>query len=514
MSLLGVILASLIIILYLIYYISRRKFDYWAKRKVPHLKPLPIFGNFKDYILHRRYFPEITRDICEQFPDEPYVGCFFGTEPALIVKDPEYIKLVTTKDFYYFNSRAVAKYTDKEITTQNLFFTYGDRWRLIRQNMTPLFTSVKMKNMFPLIAKCATALDSWLTEEINESSTINTRNIMGSYTMDCIGSCFFGVDTNTMSRSSGINPFKIMGDKIFEATLISGLKQVWRPVWPAIFYGLRFKFVEEAVTVFFHKLLTDVFASRNYKPSKRNDFIDLILSLKKEKYVTGDSITNMKTGENKKTVLEVDDEFLVSNCIVLFAAGYETSSTSLSYALYELAKNEEAQAKAIKDVDNYWIRYNEISYECISEAMYLDACIDETLRLYPVLGVITREVMEEYTLPSGVQLDKGVRVHIPVYYLHHNPDYFPDPEEFKPERFYGETRQEIIPYTYIPFGEGPRICIGLRFAKMQMLAGLLTILKKYRVELAEGMPRSLRFEPKSMTAQPKGKIWLKFIPRK
>nr|ULR85526.1 cytochrome P450 [Spodoptera frugiperda] len=203
-----------------------------------------------------------------------------------------------------------------------------------------------------------------------------------------------------------------------------------------------------------------------------------------------------------------------TQCFVFFAAGFETSSTTLGYTLYELAKHEEMQQKVLNEVDAYLARHNnKLNYDCVTELPYLDAVIDETLRFYPVLGMIPRELMEDYTMPDGAKLDKGLRVHLPVFYLHHNPEYYPEPEVFRPERFLGEKKKNIIPYTYMPFAEGPRLCIGMRFAKMQMLAGLITMLKKYRLELADGMPTKLKFKAQSFITHPVGGIKIKFIER-
>ncbi|KAJ0172915.1 hypothetical protein K1T71_011091 [Dendrolimus kikuchii] len=121
--------------------------------------------------------------------------------------------------------------------------------------------------------------------------------------------------------------------------------------------------------------------------------------------------------------------------------------------------------------------------------------------------------MEDYTLQNGLKLDKGVRIHLPLYHLHHNPKYFKAPEQFKPERFLGDAVNDILPHTFLPFGERPRYCIGERFAKMQTMTGLLTLLKKYRVELAADMPRDITFDPSTILTSPKGGINLKMVPR-
>ncbi|CAH0714941.1 unnamed protein product, partial [Brenthis ino] len=470
-----------------------------------------------EYILFKKTGAQVAQEICKKFPNEPYVGVYYGTDPALIVKDPNIIKLVMTKDFYYFNQRELSGHVHKEIITQNMFFSGGNRWKILRQNTTALFSSAKLKGMFYLIENCATSLDKLLNQEVKMTKTLEIKSLLARYTMDCIGSCAFGVHTGTLESHSKTNPFSIIGEKIFDSSNYGGFRLITRTMWPEIFYGLRFQLFPESISTFFLSLLTDVFKSRQYKASSRNDFVDLILTWKNKKYLVGDSMSNMKTSQNDKKVveLEIDDTLMISFCVLFFAAGFETTSITTSLLLFELSKNQEAQTRVIEEVDEYFQRHDgKIEFECINEMPYLQACMEESGRLYPVLGILTREVSEEYTLPSGLCLEKGMRIHIPVNYLHYNSEYFPNPEEFRPERFFGKERKNVKQFTYMPFGEGPRICIGLRFSKMPMIAGLLTIFRKYRVELSNNMATKVTFDPRSIVSnQPFGGIHLNFIPR-
>ncbi|CAH4028008.1 unnamed protein product [Pieris brassicae] len=511
MAVTAVLLAFLCVILSILYYLSQYKFDYWKKQNVPYLQPTPLFGNYKEYILLKKFLTEVVNGLCEQFPKEPYIGAFMGTEPTLIVKDPDYLKLILTKDFYYFNSREIAEHSHKEVLGRNIFFTSGDNWKILRQNVTPLFSLAKMKKMFYLIEECSDNLDRVLFD-LSKQPSVEVRGLMSRFTIDCIGSCAFGVNTKAMKLDDGSNPFVKIGQKIFEASNIRGIKVVSRLIWPSIFYNLGFKAFPSEVPEFFSNLLTNVFEQRQYKNSGRHDFVDLVLGLSADKFLTGDSISNLK-GEKKKTTLEVDHDLLSSQCTLFFAAGFETSATTLSFMLFEMAKNPNIQKRVLDEVDDYFSKNDKLSYECVSETPLLDACINETLRLYPLIGVLTRELVEDYKLPSGVLLNKGMRIHIPVQHIQRNSEYFPDPDVFRPERFMGDEKESIKPFTYMPFGEGPRTCIGMRFAKMQITAGLLTILRKIRVELAPDTHMTVELEPRAMTTQPKHGIYLKFVPR-
>ncbi|XP_026740470.1 cytochrome P450 6k1-like [Trichoplusia ni] len=503
MAALLVFVSLLAILITLIYFISKKKFSYWEKKNVPFIKPLPILGNYAKFMLLKQYPGQLLQELCRKFPNQPYFGAFYGTEPVLVVQSPEIVKDVLTKDFYYFNGREASHYASKEIATNNLFFASNDMWKVTRQNLTALFSSAKMKKMFYLIENCSHALEDMLEYgTTTRNNVIESRDLGARYTMDCICSCAFGIESKAMGYEAN-NIFRIMATQIFEASNTRGLKTVLRAVWPAIFYGMKMQLFPSSIDEFFSKLLKGVFESRNHKPSHRNDFVDLVLTLKNDDYLVGDSIANSKTGKNEKVRIKVDDELLVAQCILFFGAGFETSSTTISFTLYELAKNQKVQNRVIEEIDEYCKRRNnKLVYECINELPYLSAAMYETLRMYPIFGVLTREVMDDYEFSTGLRVDKGVRVHIPIYHIHFNPDYFPDPEEYKPERFLPENKKDMKPYTFFPYGEGPRICIGSRFAKMQVMAGLMTILKEYRVELADGMPQSIKLDPRTLVTAP------------
>ncbi|XP_013188348.2 cytochrome P450 6B2 [Amyelois transitella] len=507
-----VLLIVVVTLFFILYHISKRKFGYWKERNIPYLEPVPILGNYGPFIMQRKYNGKMAQELCQKFPDEPYFGVFYGTEPTLMVQDPEMIKTVMTKDFYYFSCREISNYTHREVFTQNLFFICGHKWRVLRQNLTPLFSSSKMKNMFYLIEECVQVFEGMLDRDIKVNNVQGVRHLMARFTMDCIGLCAFGIETKTMEQDSRKNPFTSIAAIMFMESYIRGTMIVVRAIWPALFYGLGIKLFPKIALNFFKKLMRGVFEDRQYKPTNRNDFVDLILNWKKNNFISGDSLQNMKGGENKVR-LEIDDEMLVSQCMLFFAAGFETSSTTLQYLLYELAKDRKAQQKVIGEVDEYLqLHKNKLEYECTTELPFTEACIDEALRLYPAVGILTRELVEDYTLPCGAVIGNGIRVHIPVYHLHHNPKFFTDPEMFRPERFYKQKR-DVIPYTHIPFGEGPRACIGMRFAKMQMFSGIITLLKKYQVELAADTPRKLNFKSTTLVTQPKELIKLKFVER-
>ncbi|PSN29879.1 Cytochrome P450 6j1, partial [Blattella germanica] len=137
------------------------------------------------------------------------------------------------------------------------------------------------------------------------------------------------------------------------------------------------------------------------------------------------------------------------------------SSVRFSFTLYELALNPDIQKRVRDEVKEVLDKNNnEVTYDVVQEMKYLDMVLCETMRRHPSIPTVDRRCREDWSHPSGVKLRAGTPVYIPIYALHHDPLYFPNPEKFDPERFTDENKQKIPHFAYMPFGEGPRSCPG------------------------------------------------------
>ncbi|CAG9136859.1 unnamed protein product [Plutella xylostella] len=381
---------------------ATRHHRYWARRGVPCSPPLPLLGHYRDFVLQRRDLGGLTRDLCRQHPQAPALGALLATEPVLIVQDPALLRLITTEYFYHFSARELADYTHQEVLTRSLFFTAGDAWRVLRQNMTPLFTSSKMRNMFPLVKRCTYVFEKMLDEEIAKSPLQEVGSLAYRFTMDSICACAFGIESNVMGEDPEKNPFTKIGDDILVFPKWRGLKLAIRAAWPSFFYGMGLKLFPTSIDEFFRSMLQRVCIERGGAPSPRQDYVDLLLSLRNNNGIRGDSLDNIKDPAIKiRLNLEAEEELLVSQAIVLFAAGYETTSRTMSFLLYELAKNPDIQEKVLAEVDAYLSTRGEVQFDVTTALPYLAQCVDETLRLYPVFAVLTREVASPVRLPLG-----------------------------------------------------------------------------------------------------------------
>lgn len=229
-----------------------------------------------------------------------------------------------------------------------------------------------------------------------------------------------------------------------------------------------------------------------------------------------DARVNVKQSQKKIPEDELEI-LLVANTLQLFLAGYETTSTILSVIIYFLAKNPDVQELAyqeIKDIIDENGSLEQLDYHTVKDRLqYLEKLIFEATRHYP-LTVVERECVKDYKI-NGMEfvIPKGMLVQIPSLAFMKDEANFPDPEKFDPENFSPEQKAVRSPYAYLAFGQGPRNCIGMRFALLQMKIALTHVLYNYKVIPCAKTVEKLVPDPLSRTGQPIGGVWVKLEKR-
>jgi len=167
------------------------------------------------------------------------------------------------------------------------------------------------------------------------------------------------------------------------------------------------------------------------------------------------------------------------------------------HAIYELAMNADVQERLFKSLFDETKNLNQSSSDyfdhVVNKAIYLDAFLKETLRKYPPLNVIHRRVKTDGYKLNGLSLPKDTIIEISSYAVHHNPEYYPNPDQFLPERFLPENKHKLIPYSYLPFSDGPRACVGMRFALQEMKLCIAKLVLRYRFAPTDGTPQRPEF---------------------
>lgn len=464
----------LITVLLIAYLYIKQKQNYWKTRAVPHEPPRFLLGNLRGSLKELTFFGFLVAEMYKRF-NAPYFGFYAFTKPTLVIKDPEIIRLVLVKEFSKFSERMFKGFEEVDAVAFNsLLWVRNPTWKLIRSKMSPAFSSGKMKLMMPLMRECGENLVEYLVE--HEGDTLEMKEVLSKYTTDIISSCAFGINANCLAVEN--SQFRIAGRKIFDPTQnAKGSVYFYAPILAKIF---NIKFMDEEAVNFLRNVFWETVDKRESDGIKRNDLIDILMQLRNDN----------KSGDEYQFV----GDRLVAQAVMFFAAGHETSAGAVSYCLYELCLNRSVQEKLRGEIRKVLNKHGDVTYEALQEMKYMDAVFSETLRKYPFTPFLVREAQEDYKLPNHeLTIERNTQVMIPILGLHYDPQYFEDPEAFEPDRFTDENKDKIIPYTYMPFGLGPRNCIGERFAWLSGKLALTIIVSNFEILRCEDTPVPIEF---------------------
>ncbi|RZF46375.1 hypothetical protein LSTR_LSTR007908 [Laodelphax striatellus] len=494
----------LVSMLAVIYYFGISTFSHWEKKGVKFMKPVPFFGNTLYLAMGRQHITDCHQEIYDYFADDAYGGWFANRSPLLMVKDPELIQQVVVKDFTHFYDRGTTVDMKLDPLNANLLNMTGHRWKSLRQKLTPAFSSGKLKLMSPQFNECVDDLCGLIDEKTQKKELIDVQESMAKLATDVIGSCAFGLQFNSLKNPD--SEFRRMGRDIMKTSWRFKLRMFLRIVSDNLPSLLGVKAFNKSKEDFFINLVNDTMKYREDNKVERNDFIQILMNLKKMD-------EDMQIDPKNENQVILDEKLLAANTFIFFIAGFETTATTLTFCLFELSQNQEIQDKLRKEVQATVERHGAINYESTKEMEYLDRVIAETLRKYPIAGSLIRRCTKPWQIPgSKAKLEVGDRVVIPAYAIHHDPKYYPDPEKFDPERFTEENKRTRPPCTYLPFGDGPRNCIGARFALQELKTTLSSILIHYRVTLNEKTKQTLplKLKPRRILMQAEQEIYINF----
>ena len=311
---------------------------------------------------------------------------------------------------------------------------------------------------------------------------------MFKLTMYIVSKTLFDINMDSLTNDSNkigkaIHDFQVIADKRFA-------QAVQHPEWLPTPNNLRIKRIRKELSATIDKMIE----SRKGKNGEIRDNGDLMSMLLAAQYDDG----------SKMDAQQIMDELLT-----LFVAGHETTSNALTWTLYLLAKNPEAQERLQREVD-LALAGETPSFEDLDALKYTEMVIKESMRILPPVWTLNcRQANEDLELGDYL-FPKDKVVFVAPFANHYNPRYFPDPERFDPERFSPENEKRLPRFAYIPFGGGPRVCIGNSFAMMEAKLILSTLIKRYRFELHPAQ----KFEPQSqITLSNKGGMRMRYQKR-
>lgn len=464
----------------------------FKKLGIPGPKPLPFLGNLLAY---RKGIWKFDTECYKKYGK--IWGSYDGRQPVLAITEPDMIKAVLVKECYsaFTNRRTLGPVG---FMKNAVSISKDEEWKRIRTLLSPTFTSGKLKEMLPIINQYGDALVKNLRYQAEKGKPVDLKEVFGAYSMDVITSTSFGVNVDSLNNPH--DPFvekakKLLNFDFFRPLLFS---IVLFPFLTPVYEMLNISTFPRDSLKFFTKFVKQMKQNRLEPNQKqRVDFLQLMMNSQ-----------NSKDTESHKALS--DKEVLAQSIIFIFA-GYETTSNALSFIMHTLATHPDVQKKLQQEIDTTLPNKAFPTYDVIMEMEYLDMVVSETLRLYPIASKIFRMCKKDVEI-NGVFIPKGTVVTVPMFVLQRDSKFWPEPDKFCPERFSKKNKESIDPYIYMPFGSGPRNCIGMRFALMNMKLALIRVLQNFSFHPCKEtqIPVTLGRE---IVLKPEKAIILKVVPR-
>ncbi|TRY77768.1 hypothetical protein TCAL_08505 [Tigriopus californicus] len=514
----------------------RRQWNFWKDHNVPFPPPefpfgsSPVFcwNSFKQKI----NMNDMARNQAIALGFPKFYGNYVFGAPNMVVCDPEMAKQIMVKDFDHFVDRqgedftkllAGGHFVDK-LWANQMTSLPGDRWKNTRATFTPVFTAGKLKGMIKFIYEVTNDLVKSVGEEAKSGKTFELKEKFGKFSMDTIATCAFGV--NAKSFQDNDSTFAMNARAVFRNSRADMMRIIMAliPGGKTVMNIFDTPINKKDVTMFFYDIIKGTIEHRVKTKTRRNDLVDLMIDAMKaeipiEQDKEEDGQFDKDAKLNHKVVhKQVDEITMVATALVILVAGYDTTAQTMAVTSYFLAKNEDIQEKLYQEImECVGEMENESGhpdYNQIQSLPYLDMVLHETLRLNPVLGLITRACTKDYIIPgTDILLKKGNEVHINAMAIHANPDIYPDPEKYDPERFTKEAKSNRHPYAFLGFGQGPRNCIGMRFALLEAKLGLFAVLRKYKFVATPETVDKFTLDPGAFLSAPKEPLLVKVVER-
>ena len=396
-----------------------------------------------------------------------------------MIMDPAGLKRILRECPQSYPKADVIKNVLRPGIGESLFIAEGAHWRWQRRAAAPTFALRNIRNLAPIMTAAADRMVTETAARAGEPVDMHARVVAATFEVisDITFSGGAAIDRAVVHRAI---------DKYVKQTArVSALDIVGAPNWIP---RLGRIFTTDAIRSM--RTVADAAIANRLRDGQppRHDLLDLL-----------------RAGEDPDSGRRMNATELRDNLLTFIVAGHETTALSLAWSLYLLANDQDIQEAARAEAQE--ILRGRMATAEDSELLIKTKCvIQEALRLYPPAGILVRTALEPARIWER-NIRTGDTLLLPIYALHRNHCYWDDPDRFDPSRFH--AAKSIAPYTYLPFGGGPRICIGANFAMQEATIILSSLISRFRFLPVEGRNP----EPELiLTLRPKGGVWLTAHP--
>lgn len=467
----------------------------WKVRKLPSPPAFWLLGHLH---LLAKDGPDVFIHLARKYG--PIYRFNIGRQPLVIIADADLCREVGIKKFKQFSNRSIpSPIASSPLHQKGLFFTRNSRWSSMRGAIQPLYQTGRISNLLPVIEHVARVLKRKLATK-EEGEDIDFSELLLRVATDIIGEAAFGekfelTEENTTVSSS--NPSEVSEFIKQHVYSTSSLKMDLNGTF-SILVGIMFPILQEP----FRQILSRIPGTGDWKVSINNsrltDRLNAIVEKRKKDVVgNGKRVDFLSAVLGSRFSRELfSEEYITALTYEHLLAGSATTSFTISVILYLVSAHQDVQSKLLREIDEFGPPdRNPTAEDLDSKFPYLTQVIKEAMRFYTVSPLVAREASEPVQI-GGYMLPKGTWVWMALNALAKDPRYFPEPELFNPERFDPECEEEKNrhPYANIPFGIGPRACIGMKFAFQEIKVVLINLYQAYTFDHSPAMENPLEFQ--------------------
>jgi cytochrome P450 len=439
-----------------------------ARGSPPGPRGLPWLGNLPEFARDALGF--LTR-CSREYGD--VVNFRLGTWPGVLINSPELIEQVLVKEHRNFIKHRFFWRQVTAIFGHGLLTAEGEFWQRQRRLAAPAFTGQRLANYGAVMVRhTERMLDGWRAGEVR-----NIHADMMALTL--------GIAAKTLFDAEVERDVAEIGEAV-EAVVAEIAARYARPfVIPDLVPlpgHIRYRRGLRTIETVVQRIVQE----RRNRPQDDGDLLSMLMQAR-------DESGNPMSGQ------QLRDE-----AVTLLLAGHETTALALSWTWYLLAKHPEIQAGLAAEVAKV-VGTGNATAEDLPRLRFTEKVVTEAMRLYPPAWAMGREAVNDCEI-GGYPVPAGTTVSMSQWVLHRDPRYFENPEAFRPERWSDEFTRQLPRFAYFPFGGGPRICIGNRFAIMEAVLVIATIVQRFRLEARDNRP-VIPFP--SITLRPAGGVWVR-----
>ena len=431
----------------------------------PGPKGHPIFGLINDF---RHDMLGFYRTAMEGYGDVVRLRLLWVNTYA--VTHPDAARYILQENNRNYRRNRFVNDLIKRYLGKGLFTLDGESWLSRRRLMQPAFHRRRLQRMGTLMtAATEQMLTAWERLPAGQSLAIDEE--MTQVTLRIAGQVLFSIDLLGAAKS--------VGDAFVETTGYTS-KRMQTPFLPPRFLPTPQNRRFNRATATLDRTIYTMIHERRQKAELTDSSAE-----------SADLLAMLMAARDEETGEVMTDEQLRHEIALLIFAGHDTTANALTWAFYLLSQYPEAEARLHQELERI-LNGRTPTIEDLPQLRYTRMVIEETLRLYPPAWTIGRQSIAS-DIVGGYQIPAKANLIVPIYVIHHDPRWWPAPERFDPERFTAERSVDRHKFAYLPFGGGPRVCIGSNFAMMEAQLVLATIAQRYRLRLPTG--HSVRPKP-------------------